>query len=92
MDLLAITRLLYAKEQANGGHPLKLQEIADIGSSLRVALDMTVKCEAGSMGMGVAFSRAEDAIEKLGALLKEQQVQPLLDTVSNRILKIKRAF
>jgi hypothetical protein len=91
MDLIAITRLLWAKEQANGGHPMKLQEIADIGRSLKIALDMT-KCEPGSMGMGVAWDRAEKALEQLGVLLKDQQVQPLLDTLGNRMLKIKRAF
>jgi hypothetical protein len=89
MDLIAITRLLYAKEQAGDGHPVKLQLIADIGRSLKIALDMT-KCSPGSMGQGVAWARAEKALEELGVLLKEQQVQPLLDTVAHRMLKIKR--
>lgn len=92
MDLIAITRLLYAKEQANGGHPMKLQEIADIGRSLKIALDMAVTCSPGAMGQGVAFGRCDDAIEKLGALLKDQQVGPLLETVGARILKLKRAL
>ena len=91
MDLIAITRLLYAKEQADGGHPVKLQEIADIGRSLKIALDMT-KCQPGSMGQGVAWERAEKALQELGALLKDQQVQPLLDTLGSRLLKIKRAL
>lgn len=91
MDLIAITRLLYAKEQAGDGHPVKLQEIADIGRSLKIALDMT-KCEPGAMGQGVAWQRTENALEKLGVLLKDQQVQPLLDTVGNRMPKLKRAL
>ena len=89
MDLIAITRLLYAKEQAGDGHPVKLQQITDIGRSLKIALDMT-KCSPGSMGQGVAWERAEKALEELAVLLKEQQVQPLLDTLGNRMLKIKR--
>lgn len=91
MDLIAITRLLYAKEQAGDGHPVKLQEIADIGRSLKIALDMS-KCEPGSMGQGVAWQRSEEALEKLGDLLKGQEVQPLLDTLGSRMLKIKRAL
>lgn len=90
MDVIAITRLLYAKEQAGDGHPVKIQEIGDIGRSLKIALDMT-KCSPGSMGQGVAWERAEAALEQLGALLKEQQVQPLLDTLGARMLKMKRA-
>lgn len=89
MDLIAITRLLYAREQEASGHPLKLQEIADIGKSLKVALDMT-KCEPGSMGQGVAWNRAEEALEKLCDLLKEEQAATLLRTLGNRMLKIKR--
>lgn len=91
MDLIAICRLLYAKEQADGGHPVKLQEIADVGASLKVALEMTM-CEPGSMGQGVAWERTERALEQLGVLLKDQQVQPLLDTHAHRLLKLKRAF
>lgn len=91
MDLIAICRLLYAKEQANGGHPLKLQEIADIASSLKIALEMA-KCDPGSMGQGVAWERTERALEQLGALLKGQEVQPLLDTLANRMLKMKRSW
>ena len=92
LDLIAITRLLYAAEQSRGGHPMKLQEIADIGRSLKIALDMAVTCSPGAMGQGVAFTRCDDAIDKLGALLKDQQVGPLLQTVEARILKLKRAL
>lgn len=91
MDLIAITRLLCANEQAGDGHPVKLQEIADIGRSLKIALDMT-KCSPGSMGQGVAWERTEKALEELGALLKGQEIQPLLDTLGSRMSKMKRAF
>lgn len=91
MDLIAITRLLYGRELENEGNPLKLQEIADIGKSLKVALDMT-KCEPGSMGQGVAWNRAEEALEKLCVLLKEEQAATLLRSLGNRMTKLKRAF
>lgn len=92
LDLIAITRLLYAKEQANGGHPVKLQEIADIGRSLKIALDMAVTCSPGAMGQGVAFERCDRALEALSELLKEERALPLLQTVEARVLKLKRAL
>jgi hypothetical protein len=90
LDLIAITRLLWAKEQASGGHPIKLQEIADVGKSLRVALDLAVKCEPDTMGHRAAWDRADNAVEALGALLKDEQALPLLQTVSRRMLKIRQ--
>ena len=90
LDLIAITRMLYAKEQTSGGHPVKLQQIADIGRSLRLALDMA-KAGPGTMGMRTAWSRTDDAIEALGELLKDEQALPLLRTVETRLLKLKRA-
>lgn len=90
LDLIAITRLLYAKEQAGDGDPMKLQQIADMGRSLKIALDMAVKCEPGSMGMKVAWERADAAIETLSELLKEERALPLLQTVQARMGKIRR--
>jgi hypothetical protein len=57
--------------------------------SLKTALDM-IKCSPRSMGQGVAWQRAEEALAKLAELLKGQEVQPPLDTMGNRLLKIKR--
>lgn len=91
MDLIAITRLLYAKELEAGGNPVRLQEIVDIGKSLKVALSMT-KCAPGSMGQGVAWHRSEEALQQLCVLLKEEQAAALLRTLGNRLLKLKRAF
>lgn len=90
LDLIAITRLVYAKELASGGNPIKLQEIADVGRSLKIALDMVVKCSPGTMGMGVAWDRSNDAVEALGALLKDEKALPLLETVGRRMLKIRQ--
>ena len=90
LDLIAITRLLWAKEQASDGHPVRLQEIADIGKSLRVALDMAAKCPPESMGMRASWDRADKAVEALGALLKDERALPLLETVSRRMLKIRQ--
>lgn len=89
MDLIAICRLLYAKERAAGGHPMKLQQIADIGRKLKVALDL---CKSGqdNMGMRAAWSYADDAVEALGELLKEERALPLLETVGARMLRLKR--
>jgi hypothetical protein len=90
LDLIAITRLLWSKEQASGGHPVRLQEIADLGRSLRVALDMATACPVDSMGMSAAWDRANDAVEALGALLKDEMALPLLETVGRRMLKIRQ--
>jgi hypothetical protein len=92
LDLIAITRLLYAAEQARGGHPVKLQEIADIGRSLKIALDMAVTCSPGAMGQAVAFDRCDKAIEKLSDLLQEERALPLLQTIEARVLRLKRAL
>lgn len=89
LDLVAITRLLWAAEQARGGHPVRLQEISDIGRSLRVALDLA-KGEPGTMGMRTAWDRTDRAIEALAELLKEERALPLLQTVEARLLKVKR--
>jgi hypothetical protein len=90
LDLVAITRLLYAKEQSNGGHPVKLQAIADIGRSLRLALDMA-KAGPGTMGMRTAWQRTDEALEALSDLLKEELALPLLKTLEARLLKVKQA-
>jgi hypothetical protein len=90
LDLIAITRLLYAKEHAADGRPVKLQEIADVGRSLKMALDMATKCEAGTIGMRAAWDRADNAVEALSALLAEERALPLLHTVQARLLKIRR--
>ena len=90
MDLIAISRLLYAKEQAGEGHPIKLQQIEDVGRSLKVALDLAAKCEPGTMGMKTAWERTEEALATLGDLLREEMALPLLQTVGARLLKIRR--
>jgi hypothetical protein len=90
LDLVAITRMLYAVEHARGGHPMKLQEIADVGKSPRVALDLA-KSGPESMGMRAAWTRVDETIEALGDLLKDEQALPLLKTVEARLLKAKRA-
>jgi hypothetical protein len=49
------------------------------------------KCEPGSMGMRTAWSRTDEALEALGALLKNEQALPLVETVTARLLKLRRA-
>jgi hypothetical protein len=82
----------YAKEFAADGNPIRLQEIADVGRSLKVALEMATTCGAGTMGMRSAWDRADGAIEALSALLSEERALPLLKTVEFRLLRIRRRF
>lgn len=91
-DLIAIARLLYAAEQANGGHPLRLQEIADVGQSLRAALDAAAKNRPGSLGMSNAWRRTEEAAQQLGRLIGDGRAFPLIEAAEARMLKVKRAL
>jgi hypothetical protein len=91
-DLLAIARLLYAAEQANGGHPVRLQEIADVGRSLKAAMAIASEAEPGSLGMANAWRKTEDATALLVRLIADERALPLVEAAEARMLKVKRAL
>jgi hypothetical protein len=91
-DLIGLARLLYAAEQQRGGHPVRLQEIADVGRLLNEALELAVRSRPGTMGAQLAWRKAEEATEALGHLVAEEKALPLVQSVEGTMLKIKRAL
>jgi hypothetical protein len=86
-----MARLLYSKEQASGGNPIKLQEIQDIGSSLKVALEMAAKCEPGTMGRVWPAGGQRRRWPSWLSCFMERPL-PLLQAVEARLLKAKPGY
>jgi hypothetical protein len=91
-DLIALARLVYAVELARGGHPVRLQEIGEVGRSLKEALEFATRSRPGTLGMQQAWLRADAATEALGRLIAEDRALPLVHAVEARMLKIKRSL
>jgi hypothetical protein len=64
-DLLGIARAMYAVEQ----DVARKAELADIGKSLRDAADLARKAPPDSLGGKAAMKRAEDATNRLCAVV-----------------------
>jgi hypothetical protein len=64
-DLLGIARAMYAVETDR----TRRAELAEIGSALRTAIERAERLPAESLGGRAAFNRAEDATQRLCALV-----------------------
>ncbi len=71
-DLLGITRALYRAEQAGAGNPLALEDLKQIGEKLKTAIDLATRADPGTIGHSAAWSHADDAMTKLGALIGDE--------------------
>lgn len=63
-DLLSLARALYRAEFARGGHPVRLQALAEIGHALREALELS-KVEPDTIGHRAAWGWAQRGTRSL---------------------------
>jgi len=78
-DLVGICRALYAAWKKERAHPIELEELAGIGKALAEALTLARKTEPDTLGHRAAWSRAEEATQRLGHLIGK--LEPLHLTV-----------
>jgi hypothetical protein len=84
-DLLGIVRAIYRAERAALPPDHRtLEALEQIGQELRMALDLG-KNEPGSMGYRAAWSWAEQATAKLGALVTDMHVAPAVKATSAKL-------
>jgi hypothetical protein len=85
-DLLGIVRGMYRAERASAARDVRtLEALQQIGQELRMALDLG-RSQPGSMGYRAAWTWAEQATAKLGALIGEkQQLAPIVRASAMRL-------
>lgn len=85
-DLIGLTGVLYRGERDGGGNPIRLQQLADIGSTLKLALELAGKCGPGTLGRRAAWDHAENATASLGAFVgDEMPVAPAVRAAAARL-------
>lgn len=92
-DLLGITRALYRAElAARPPHAdrRRVEHLEAIGKQLRLALDLSGRCGAGTLGRRAAWSHAEQATAALGeyvsgALLIDDAVRATASRLTRRV-------
>jgi len=86
-DLLGLVRVMYADGVQSHASPVLLEELRNIGESLRIALDMASKTEPNTVGHRAAWSRAEQATKELGALVgKHTSLESTVRTAGERVI------
>jgi hypothetical protein len=84
-DLLGIVRALYRAERgASSPDRRTLEALEQMGQEFRMALDLGQNA-AGSMGYRAAWSWAEQATAKLGALVTDMPVAPAVKATAAKL-------
>lgn len=87
-DLLGIVRAMYRAELSMPARDTRtLEALQQIGQELRMALDLG-RSQPGSMGYRAAWTWAEQATAKLGAVIADKQ--PLAPVVRATALRLRR--
>ncbi|HEY2405224.1 MAG TPA: hypothetical protein VGI10_04440 [Polyangiaceae bacterium] len=70
-DLLGIVRVMYATEVAGDGHPVRLQELVEIGKLLAGAYADARTLPADCLGHRSGWRKAEEAVQRLSLLIAD---------------------
>jgi hypothetical protein len=85
-DLVGIARAMYAAAKRDGATKEHLAELVAIGKQLRQAMDLARRTEPDTNGHRAAWTRAEDAMSRLIALLKiETPAAPMVQAAAARL-------
>ena len=90
-DLLGITRTLFATIRATRPEEKRtLETLRRIGVLFREALEMSAKFEPGTLGHSAAWSRAQQALDKLSEEVSVgTTLLPLVENASARVRGVK---
>jgi hypothetical protein len=85
-DLLGIVRAMYAAAKCDGAPEERLNELVQIGKQLRQAMDLARRTDPDTNGHRAAWTRAEDACKRLGALVTLQEsAAPVVAAAASRL-------
>ncbi len=90
-DLLGILRAMYAAARAQGAGSRRLQALERVGAELRLAVDLALEHEPGTLGHAAAWDRAERATRDLGTLVDSTTpLEPTLEAAAQRVQRALR--
>jgi hypothetical protein len=87
-DLIGLVEVLYRGERDGEGNPIRLQQLADIGRTFKLALELAGKCGPGTLGRRAAWDHAENATASLGGFVADDTpIAPAVRAAAARLTR-----
>jgi hypothetical protein len=90
-DLLGIARVMYAARKREGVMGPALEELAEVGKKLKVALDLARRTDPDTVGHRAAWTHAENATSALMKMITvSTPAAPIVEAAAVRIRRLGR--